>query len=152
MQNRGRRESRRCPPIGVAAIAPAILERWFSPQFRASHPEVVADAGAMMVATPAAGYVACCAALRDFDVREELSHVAAPTLVIAGLHDQSTPSADGRFLAEHIAGARFHELDAAHISNIEQPVNSTPRFWAFSADIERRFRGVNRRRQTALQP
>jgi len=42
-----------------------------------------------------------------------------PTLVIAGAHDPATPPADGRFIADHIPGARFVELNAAHLSNIE---------------------------------
>jgi 3-oxoadipate enol-lactonase len=42
-----------------------------------------------------------------------------PTQVISGTHDPATPPADGRYLAEHIPGARFAELSAAHLSNIE---------------------------------
>ena len=74
---------------------------------------------AMMERTPPAGYVACCAAVRDMDQRDEVAAIAAPTLVIVGTHDASTPPADGAFLAERIAGARLVELDAAHLSNIE---------------------------------
>jgi 3-oxoadipate enol-lactonase len=39
--------------------------------------------------------------------------------VISGKHDIATPPQSGRWLAEHIRGARFVELDAAHISNVE---------------------------------
>jgi 3-oxoadipate enol-lactonase len=39
--------------------------------------------------------------------------------VISGTHDVATTPTDGRFLAEHIAGARYVELNAAHLSNIE---------------------------------
>jgi pimeloyl-ACP methyl ester carboxylesterase len=65
------------------------------------------------------GYTACCAALREFDARQQLSSIAVPTLVIAGSHDLSTPSADGRFIADQVPGAGFFELPAAHLSNIE---------------------------------
>jgi 3-oxoadipate enol-lactonase len=65
------------------------------------------------------GYVANCAAVRDFDVRDALAAIHVPTLVIAGTHDAATTPADGRFLAERIAGARYAELNAAHLSNIE---------------------------------
>jgi 3-oxoadipate enol-lactonase len=65
------------------------------------------------------GYAACCAAVRDFDFRKQLGRIRIPVLVIAGAHDPSTPPADGRFLAEQIPGARYAELDAAHLSNIE---------------------------------
>ncbi len=65
------------------------------------------------------GYVACCAAVRDFDCREQLGKIRMPVLVISGAHDPATPPADGRFLAQQIPGARYVELNAAHLSNIE---------------------------------
>ena len=73
----------------------------------------------MLLNTPAAGYVASCAAVRDMDQRDSAMRIAAPTLVIAGTHDLATPPAEGRFLVERIAGARYVELGAAHLSNIE---------------------------------
>jgi 3-oxoadipate enol-lactonase len=105
---------------GMAAIAPAVLERWFTPGFRARAPEQVEPVRAMLLRTPPEGYIANCAAVRDMDQREGLSGIRAPTLVIAGTHDSSTPAADGRLVAQKIAGARYGELDAAHLSNIEQ--------------------------------
>src|SRR6266404_3580503 len=50
---------------------------------------------------------------------ERLNKIRTPTLVIAGAHDPATPPEGGRFLAQQIPGARFVELDAAHLSNIE---------------------------------
>jgi pimeloyl-ACP methyl ester carboxylesterase len=58
------------------------------------------------------------------DQRDAVAGIGAPTLVIAGTHDAATPPAAGRFVAEHIAGARYVELDAAHLSNVE----AGPRF------------------------
>jgi len=55
-------------------------------------------------------------------------------LVISGAHDAATPAADGRFLAEHIAGAKYLELAAAHLSNIEAEAESTSALTAFLAD------------------
>ena len=71
------------------------------------------------------GYASCCAAVRDFDVRDNLSSISVPTLVIAGAHDFATPAADGRFLAENIPGAQYAELRAAHLSNIEAAAQFT---------------------------
>ena len=65
------------------------------------------------------GYVACCAAVRDMDQRESIARITAPTMVIAGTHDAATPPAAGQFIAKQIPGARYVELDAAHISNVE---------------------------------
>jgi 3-oxoadipate enol-lactonase len=104
---------------GIAAISDTVLSRWFTPEFRAREPDTIARMKAMMERQPPAGYVACCAAVRDMDQREEVARIEAPTLVITGTHDASTPPSDGAFLAAQIAGARLVELPAAHLSNIE---------------------------------
>ena len=104
---------------GMKSVASAILERWFTPAFRQQAPETMANILKMLEETNPDGYVACCAAVRDFDFREQLNKIRTPTLAIAGAHDPATPPADGRFLAQQIPGARYVELNAAHLSNIE---------------------------------
>jgi 3-oxoadipate enol-lactonase len=104
---------------GMEAVVDTVLERWFTAGFRARAPEAVARMRAMLTATPAEGYSACCAAVRDMDQRDAIAGIRHPTLVIAGTHDAVTPPAEGRATAERIRGARYVELDAAHISNIE---------------------------------
>jgi len=104
---------------GMKSVASAILERWFTPAFRQKAPETMANILKMLEETNPDGYVACCAAVRDFDCREQLSKIRTPALVISGAHDPATPPADGRFLAQQIPAARYVELSAAHLSNIE---------------------------------
>jgi len=104
---------------GMKSVAPAVVERWFTPAFRAAAPETIAQTQRMMEASPPEGYVACCAAIRDMDQREAISSINAPTLVIAGAQDHATPPTDGQFLAGKIRGARYVELPAAHLSNVE---------------------------------
>ena len=58
---------------------------------------------------------------------------ATPTLVIAGTHDPATPPRDGRWVAEQIAGARYVELNASHMSNIEARERFTAELGAFLA-------------------
>ena len=67
------------------------------------------------------GYIACVEAIRDMDFRNSNPRVTAPTLVIVGKQDPATPPAAGEEIARQIKGARLVALDAAHISNIEQP-------------------------------
>jgi 3-oxoadipate enol-lactonase len=111
---------------GVSSIADAVLGRWFTAGFRESSPEQVARMRAMLTATSADGYVAACAAIRDMDQWDSITGIRRPTLVISGTHDAATPAADGRRMAEVIPGARYVELNAAHISNIEAaPVFTT---------------------------
>jgi 3-oxoadipate enol-lactonase len=57
--------------------------------------------------------------VRDADFRERLDAIQAPTLVVCGSADPVTTVADGRFMAERIAGAQLLELHAAHLSNVE---------------------------------
>src|SRR5260370_6707073 len=104
---------------GMKSIASAVLERWFTPGFREKAPGQVTKIRNVLEALDPDGYAACCAAVRDFDFRNELGSIRVPTLVIAGAHDPATPPADGSFLAENIPCARYAELNAAHLSNIE---------------------------------
>jgi 3-oxoadipate enol-lactonase len=103
----------------MAAVSAAVCERWFTPAFRVHSPEIFAGAQRMIESMPPEGYVACCAAVRDFDARERVCQIRVPTLVITGSQDAATPAADGHSLAEQIPGARYIELNAAHVSNIE---------------------------------
>jgi 3-oxoadipate enol-lactonase len=96
------------------------MSRWLTSEFRERHPDIVARLRATFEATNIDGYVGCCAALRDGDLRPVAARVACPALIVTGRHDPSTPPADGRWLADHIRGGRIVELDAAHLSNVEQ--------------------------------
>jgi 3-oxoadipate enol-lactonase len=106
---------------GMEAVAAGVVERWLSASFRERAPEAVARARALLLGTSPQGYAGCAAALRDADERDRLGSIRAPTLVIAGSKDPATPPADGRFIADSIPGARYVELDAAHLSNLEAP-------------------------------
>jgi 3-oxoadipate enol-lactonase len=104
---------------GIIPIIPGALQRWFTSGFHAANPEIVARTKAMLEIVNVEGYTNCCAALRDADFRADIHSIGIPTLVITGQHDPVTPPEDGRFLAENIAGARYIELPAAHLSNVE---------------------------------
>lgn len=119
---------------GMAPIVDTVLERWFTTGFRQRAPEQVAIVRDMLLATAPAGYSANCAAVRDMDQRAGVASIGVPTLVIAGTHDGSTPAADGRAVAEAIPGARFVELDAAHLSNWEQSTQFNEALVAFLTD------------------
>jgi 3-oxoadipate enol-lactonase len=105
---------------GMKSVAAAVIERWFTPEFRASSAEKVARARRMIENSPPEGYAACCAAIRDMDQREAVAQIKAPTLVIYGGNDPVTPAADAQFLTDRIRGAVKVELPAAHLSNVEQ--------------------------------
>jgi 3-oxoadipate enol-lactonase len=104
---------------GMVAIADLTPARWFTEDFRARQPAVVAELKAMVAACPPHGYVGCAAALRDADLRARIGAIAAPVLIITGASDPATPPSEGAWLCARIAGARHRELAAAHLSNIE---------------------------------
>ena len=105
---------------GMAAIVDGVLERWLTASFRQRVPGAAAMLRAMLLATPPAGYVANCAAVRDMDQRQAVGTIRLPTLVIAGSHDLATPPQDGLAIADAILDSHYVELDAAHLSNLEQ--------------------------------
>lgn len=110
---------------GMAAVTDSVIQRWFTPEFIASARDRVATTREMLLKSPAEGYAANCAAIRDMDQRETISRILAPTLIITGAQDPVTPPADARFLLERIPGAQYVELKAAHLSNIEAATEFT---------------------------
>jgi 3-oxoadipate enol-lactonase len=106
---------------GMAAHVQPTLERWFTAPYRAAHPEVMERIGALIRATPVAGYVGCAEAISRIDVTDRLKGIRAPTLVIVGDQDLGTPPAMSEAIAAAIPGARLEVIpDASHLSNIEQ--------------------------------
>jgi 3-oxoadipate enol-lactonase len=107
---------------GVGALADATLERWFTPQFHQQRPDEVERFREMLRGTPGEGYAGCCEAIRDMDLRDGLGGIRAPTLVIVGDEDPSTPPEQGQAIAAAIPGARLAVINAArHIANVAQP-------------------------------
>ncbi len=107
---------------GIASVADGILEGWFTPAFRTGEPARFAGARNMLVRQPVAGYLGSCAAVRDTDHTDLVGRIAAPTLVVVGDRDGSTPPDLVRTMAAMIPGARFEIIaGAGHIPCIERP-------------------------------
>ena len=106
---------------GMDAMVEPVLARWFTPNFLNENPSATETVRAQLISTNAIGYAGCSAAIRDMDLRPTAPLIAIPTLVIAGSHDPATPLEHGEFLARTIGKAKLKLLDAAHLSNVEQP-------------------------------
>lgn len=106
---------------GMSAVAEGTMERWFTKTFRHREPAKVERFKEMVLSTPVPGYLGCCAAVRDMDHREILPQCAAPTLIIAGRQDPATTLPMAEYLHANIKGSQLGILEAAHISNVEQP-------------------------------
>ncbi len=119
---------------GMAAVTPAVIDRWFTARCQPLEPRDVEQVRAMLLATSVDGYAANSAAVRDMDQRADLARIDTPTLVVAGTYDGSTPPELGRDVAQSIPGARYVELDAAHLSNWEQSGAFTAAVLSFLLD------------------
>jgi 3-oxoadipate enol-lactonase len=106
---------------GLAALAPMQMERWFTADFRASSPDAVGRIVTMFTATNIEGFIGCCEAVRDMDFRQSTPRVAAQTMVIVGKQDPATPPSAGEDIHRMIKNSKLVVLDAAHLSNVEQP-------------------------------
>jgi len=118
---------------GMKSVAATVVERWFTVGFRAEEPAEVARIQRVLENANVHGYAECCAAVRDFDYRERVSAIRTPTMAIAGRHDPATPPGDTRWVADQIAGSRFVELNASHLSNIEAHERFSAELGAFLA-------------------
>jgi 3-oxoadipate enol-lactonase len=106
---------------GMAAHVEATLARWFTAPYRMAHPEVMARIGALIAATPVAGFAGWGAAICTLDVTDKLGAVRAPTLVAVGADDPGTPPALSETIAAAIPGARLEIVPAAsHQLPVEQ--------------------------------
>jgi 3-oxoadipate enol-lactonase len=110
---------------GMQAVVELAVPRWFTPAFAELQPDTYRRFAAMVGACPTAGYLGCCAALRDADLRESLASITCPTLVIAGRHDTATPVEALQFINDRVPDSQMVTLDAAHLSNVERHAGFT---------------------------
>lgn len=103
----------------MATLVPGAVTRWFTPDFARDHADKVKPLTDMLASTSPQGYVACCAALRDADLRDQVSSITVPTLIICASHDEVTTVADGHYLQNHINGSELSDYYASHLSNVE---------------------------------
>jgi pimeloyl-ACP methyl ester carboxylesterase len=112
---------------GPKVLIDAALERWYGPQFRASHPAVVKAVAAMLGRNDPRSFLAAYRifAEADQDLAARLGAIAAPTLIVAGERDSGATPAMARRLAALIPGATLaiipgarHMLPQEHASEL----------------------------------
>jgi 3-oxoadipate enol-lactonase/4-carboxymuconolactone decarboxylase len=100
---------------GIAPLAPALAERWFTPGFDGGW---VLD---MLRRVDAESYAACCEAIAGLDLTGRLPEITAPTLVVAGSDDPATPLDQALTLAGGIPGALLTVVPGArHLASVER--------------------------------
>lgn len=106
---------------GMSAIVKSTLERWFSPGFSASHPDVVAEVEKLLLAADPIINAQTWRAIAKLNVVSRLPKLHLPALVMNGSLDNSIPPGGGERLAQ-LLGARLVELPGcAHMAPLETP-------------------------------
>jgi 3-oxoadipate enol-lactonase/4-carboxymuconolactone decarboxylase len=104
---------------GMGAIADLALGNWFTPAFRQREPAVAKRFHEMVASCSPDGYIGCCAALRDADLRPAIPGIRTRSLVIAGDQDPSMAVAEAEFIRDAIPGSSLLTLHGAHLTNVE---------------------------------
>lgn len=104
---------------GLSPLIAGTKERWFTPGFRVGAPDIVRKLITTFEETSVEGYVGCCAALRDADLRSDLGRIPHPVLAISGEEDPVCPSGDLDLIATSVLRGRHLPLPGRHIVNLE---------------------------------
>ena len=106
---------------GMGPHVQPTLDRWFTPAFAATHPEIVGPVGKMIRTTDPRGYIACAQAVKNHDALERLGEILVPTLVIVGQEDPGAPFEAAEVIHRGIRGSQLVVLESAsHLCNLEQ--------------------------------
>lgn len=105
----------------VDPLAEQLVERLYSPAFRAGKDISETCRRALLAIDPKA-MTAACKVLEEADLTPLLGRLAVPTLVVAGAQDAMVPPAGQKALAGQIAGGHYHAIDGSgHFPMLEQP-------------------------------
>lgn len=108
---------------GMEGMVEPTVQRWFTDDFKAAHPEVLDSVRAQIRGTNPRGYFGCIAAFLTLDFSVGLHRIAVPTLFVSGADDhRGGPGPIMEELAAAVPGARHVSIpDAGHICNIQNP-------------------------------
>jgi pimeloyl-ACP methyl ester carboxylesterase len=107
---------------GIAGIAGAAQERWFTPEFIARNPDLVAQRMRQLRENHAPCYAAAYTVFSTSDLGERLHAIRAPTLVATGEHDIGSNTRMARFMHAQIKGSQLEILPGLrHSILIEAP-------------------------------
>jgi 3-oxoadipate enol-lactonase len=108
---------------GASVVIPVQEERWFSPEFREEDAPIVAETMSDIAAADGESYALLCEAIGQYDVREKLSTISVPLLMISGECDPATTVDAGAFIASHVPGGTQYVVPGAfHQAIVEHPL------------------------------
>lgn len=106
---------------GLLPMVELSRDRWFTPDFAVTHPQIVDAALQELANADPASYASCCRFIRDFDFLDKLPELNTDTLLIAGQQDTATPTAMLEELHQAIRRSKLEIVQpAAHMLSIER--------------------------------
>jgi 3-oxoadipate enol-lactonase len=107
---------------GVAAITGAAQDRWFTPEFIARNPDLVARRMQQLRENHAASYAAAYTVFSTTDLGDQLHAIRAPTLIATGEHDAGSNTRMARYMNAQIANSQLEILPGLrHSILVEAP-------------------------------
>jgi 3-oxoadipate enol-lactonase len=107
---------------GLAAIADIAMRRLFAPEFQEQNADLVEDRKRRFLELDTETFHGACAALANLDIRDQLSRVTQPVLVLAGELDEATPPPMSLELHAGLSNSQIHILPGlAHVPQLQAP-------------------------------
>jgi len=108
----------------------------YSPKTIASKPEIIREGWGEQIQTDPRVRWGDLVACSQVDLRDRISRLENPTLILAGADDSITPTAEAEFLRSRIKGARLEVVsDAGHRLTTERPDLTNAAIEKFLAEL-----------------
>ena len=95
---------------GAATHLSVAVDRWFTDEFRAAHPEVLEARRQRSLQNNPACYAAAYEVLAGNDLADQLHDIKIPTLVVTGENDIGSSARMARLIHDRIEGSELHIL------------------------------------------
>jgi (E)-2-((N-methylformamido)methylene)succinate hydrolase len=107
---------------GIASVAGAADQRWFTDAFRAAHPDIIRKRLEELKANDHASYAAAYEVFATGDLGERIRAIRHKTLIVTGENDVGSNPRMARFMHESIPGSRLEILpELRHSVLLEAP-------------------------------
>jgi 3-oxoadipate enol-lactonase len=121
---------------GMAPIAGAMIERWFTPQTLAAQPGYLGAVHQMLLTTSVEGFIGCIGSIKHWGLNDRVATLRVPTLFLAGDQDAALPIELMGQVQSQVPGARATVIPGAgHLSNLEQPAAFNEALLAFLRQV-----------------
>jgi 3-oxoadipate enol-lactonase len=107
---------------GMASLAVATVNRWFTPAFRTTQPHLVEEYAERMARLAPDTYVAFVHAIQALDLRPLIRRLTCRSLIVCGSEDGATGPHVAREIVNHLPSAHFQIMAGiGHLPNLEAP-------------------------------